>query len=64
MFINKYIRRFIEHGAIIDKVDNYGMTPLFNACSSGNEDIVKYLVKLGADINKEKKINHYYLKHI
>ncbi|KAL6625919.1 ankyrin [Neocallimastix sp. 'constans'] len=32
-----------------------GNTPLFYACKSGNENLVKYLVKLGADV---KKINH------
>ena len=28
---------------------------LFNACKNGKKDIVKYLVKHGADINKENK---------
>jgi len=28
-------------------------TPLFNICESGNENLVKYLIEQGADINKE-----------
>jgi len=31
----------------------FGSTPLFNACSNGNKELVEYLVEQGADINKE-----------
>jgi ankyrin repeat protein len=32
-------------------------SPLFMACKGGNENLVKYLVELGADVNKENKFN-------
>eukprot|EP00833_Pecoramyces_ruminatium_P002196 jgi/Orpsp1_1/1176228/evm.model.c7180000056874.1 len=31
----------------------YGENPLFDACLTGNENMVKYLIEHGADINKE-----------
>ena len=40
---------------IINKEDYGNRTPLFNACSSGNEALVKYLIEQGTDINKESK---------
>jgi len=33
--------------------ENNGYTPIFDLYRNGNEDIMKYLVKLGVDINKE-----------
>ena len=41
------------HRADINKESKNGETPLFYACSNGNETLVKYLVELGADINKK-----------
>ena len=41
----------IKNGIDINKENYNKETPLFYACSNGNETIVKYLVKLGADIN-------------
>jgi len=32
-----------------------GETPLFEACRTGNEAIIKYLVEQGANINKENR---------
>ena len=40
-------------GADINRENMGSETPLFYACSSGNEAIVKYLVELGADIDKD-----------
>jgi len=45
----------VEHGADINKKKNDGLTLLFNACLSRNENIVKCLVEHGADINHENK---------
>jgi len=44
-------------------VDNCCVTPLFKACKNGNEVVVKYLIELGADINKENKMVklHYFM---
>jgi len=51
--INIYIIKYlVEHGTDINKTNNHGETPLFEACRSGNVTIVKYLVEHGADINK------------
>ena len=44
MIIIKYL---VEHGTDINKEDNDGFTPLYNACEEGHEDVVKYLVEHG-----------------
>ena len=38
---------------MINTVNTLGITPLFNACSKGDEAMVKYLVERGADINRK-----------
>ena len=45
----------------INKENIYGETPLFHACLSGNNEVVKYLIEQGADLNK---VDSYYLKPI
>jgi len=45
----------IEHGLDINKEDNSVKTPFFDACCSGNKDLVEYLINLGSDIHKENK---------
>jgi len=47
------VKYLIEQGADINIENESGETPLFNACSSGNENLVKYLIEHGADINIE-----------
>jgi len=42
----------IEYGLDINHENKDGTSPLFNACYSGNKDLVEYLVKHGANINK------------
>ena len=42
----------VERGADINKENEYGETPLFEACENGKLVIVKYLIEHGADINK------------
>ena len=44
-------------GADINIENNDGETPLFYACKSRNEAVIKYLVEeLEIDINKENKV--------
>ncbi|KAL6632450.1 hypothetical protein U3516DRAFT_735779 [Neocallimastix sp. 'constans'] len=45
--------KMVEKGANINKENKDGETPLFMAINSGNNELVKYLVKQGADISKE-----------
>ena len=41
--------------ANIKQKNKDGRTPLFNACSSGNKDLIEYLVEHKAEINNENK---------
>ena len=41
----------IEYGADINEENENGETPLFNACHSGNKELVQYLIEHGTDIN-------------
>ncbi|KAL6622072.1 ankyrin repeat-containing domain protein [Neocallimastix sp. 'constans'] len=43
------------NGYYINKINKNGRTFLFYACESGNKNLVKYLIELGADINKENE---------
>jgi len=45
------VKYLVGHEADINKENNRGGTPLFDACLSGNLNLIKYLVELGADIN-------------
>lgn len=47
--VNKYL--------LLDEQDANGDTPLHRAASLGSENVVKYLVKIGADINIKNKLN-------
>ncbi|ORX63511.1 ankyrin, partial [Anaeromyces robustus] len=40
------------------KGDYNDKTPLFSACESGNENLVKYLMEQGAEINVMSRCNH------
>jgi len=44
----------VEHGADINKEDNDGVTPLFISCKEGHENVVKYLMEHGENINEKK----------
>lgn len=46
------ISELLEHGAEPDVENNAGMTPLHEACSTGNEELVDLLLSHGANINK------------
>jgi len=43
----------VENGVNINKENDCGETPLFNACRSGNVAVVKYLLKHKVKINKK-----------
>ncbi|KAM9837376.1 ankyrin repeat domain-containing protein 61-like [Aulostomus maculatus] len=49
------ICQLLMHGAEPDAMNKAGRTPLQEACSMGNEEIVDLLVKNGANINKLSK---------
>lgn len=42
--------------ADIDKVDEHGRTPLFNAALNNNKDIIQFLIAKKADVNKANDI--------
>jgi len=41
----------IEHGVNVNQKGIQGETPLLRACQRGHENIVKYLVEHGANVN-------------
>jgi len=51
------VKNLLKQGTDINKEDDDGRTPLFNACEGEYvcrcEDVMEYLVEQGADINKE-----------
>lgn len=49
------ISELLERGAEPDVVNNAGMTPLQEACSMGNKEIVDLLLRYRANINKLSK---------
>ncbi len=44
------VKLLVAEGIDINKHGEHGYTPLHEACSNGNAEIVKYLVENGADI--------------
>lgn len=51
-----FVKKFIELGANINVVsEDRGYTPVMDAVWRGNEDILKYLIKHGADLNTISK---------
>ncbi|HEY3331755.1 MAG TPA: ankyrin repeat domain-containing protein [Capsulimonadaceae bacterium] len=42
------VRFLVSHGADVNAMDNEGSTALFNAATSGNIEVVKYLIANGA----------------
>ncbi|XP_034716562.1 ankyrin repeat domain-containing protein 61-like isoform X2 [Etheostoma cragini] len=45
----------LEHGAEVNAVNKAGLTPLQEACSMGNTELVELLLRYGANINKLTK---------
>src|SRR5207244_615511 len=52
------IRAFIQKGANVNAVDKSGYTPLMYACLSGQLDLVKELVALGARVSDVNAMDH------
>ncbi|XP_074518980.1 ankyrin repeat domain-containing protein 61-like [Halichoeres trimaculatus] len=46
------VSELLEHGAEVDAANKAGVTPLQQACSMGNEELLDLLLRHGADINK------------
>lgn len=46
------VSELLVHGAEVNPVNNAGVTPLQQACSMGNEELVDLLLRHGADVNK------------
>ena len=46
------VRRLIKNGVDLNKIDDFGLTPLHMAVSCENLDIIELLIIEGADVNK------------
>lgn len=49
------VEKLVENGADVNAVTKYLETPLMEAASSGNLELVKYLVAKGADVTMKNK---------
>ena len=49
------VQSFIAAGADVNRIDEWGRTPLFVASSDGNLEVVRALIAAGADVNKRSK---------
>ncbi|KAH7394274.1 ankyrin repeat-containing domain protein [Phaeosphaeria sp. MPI-PUGE-AT-0046c] len=47
------VELLLDAGAVVDPIDSFSRTPLILACQKGDIDIVKALVKHGADVNHQ-----------
>ena len=47
------VLRFLidEQGADVNDVDEYGESPLMDACIRGHSEVVEFLIRCGADVN-------------
>ena len=54
------VESYIKDGGDIDSLGEYDSTPLHYACREGNFEIVKLLVKHGADVNRENRYSTIY----
>tara|TARA_B100000767_G_scaffold128662_1_gene122430 strand:- start:1504 stop:1893 length:390 start_codon:yes stop_codon:yes gene_type:complete len=52
----KVMRLLVEAGADVDAYDARGNTPLLIATEQRRTDVVMELIKLGADVNRKKKL--------
>ena len=56
---NIIVNSLIDHGTNVNVKNNIGMTPLMQASQYNNEDLVKLLLKNGADINLKSEMTAY-----
>ncbi|MEQ2204432.1 hypothetical protein XENOCAPTIV_013130, partial [Xenoophorus captivus] len=49
------ISELLEHGAKPNILNKAGMSPLHQACSLGNEELVDLLLRYGGNVNKQSK---------
>ena len=49
------VRLLVENGADVNRGDDSGWTPLHEACSKGDLELVKYLISKGADKSLQNK---------
>lgn len=54
------LKKYLKDGEYIDVLGKYDCTPLHYACREGNLEIVEFLIKYGADINKKNRYATYY----
>jgi ankyrin repeat protein len=57
------VQKLLEMGANVNAKDLYGYRPIHEACQNGHEDIVRVLLKSGADI-KAKTAPDPHLIHV
>lgn len=48
---SQYIQQAIRYGEAVNELDEYGFTPLIEACIIENKEIAEFLLKQGADPN-------------
>lgn len=51
-------RLLVEQGAVLDDLDQSGVTPLAHAAASGDVELVRYLVAKGANKNLQRGTGH------
>lgn len=52
------VKALLEKGVGIDAADNYGRTALFFALTQKQKDMVRFLIKQGADVNARDTLYH------
>ncbi|TMW56974.1 hypothetical protein Poli38472_002899 [Pythium oligandrum] len=58
------VRELLEHGAMVDMVDQDGQTPLLQACLGGQLDVVQLLLSSGANPAHQNKQAHSALHYL
>jgi ankyrin repeat protein len=54
------VKNYLKHGGDVDSLGEYDSTPLHCACREGNIEIVKLLIKYGADVNCQNRYSTIY----